>query len=234
MPLSSADLGSVLTWPVRVTPQSQATHVRADNRAPVSCPISVIIPVTFTNVPAVDDDGVGSDAGPNTTTVAFTIDGALASGGTVTFAVPCAVIATVTHASSVVAQTVALTGTDQYGRAITETLTITATGTSKTATSNQAFKTLTAATQTAAGDASTNTCKLGNSKRLGLPFKAASVNIIAEEEAGAIPATAGVIVKASTTAGADLRGTYTPDGTPDASIDWLLWYLSDDLGAITA
>lgn len=231
MALPTDYVGTTLSWPVRIVPGSKHNLVDA-NRNPVNCRLSAIVKATFTNVPAVDDDGIGNDAGPNATTVAFTIDGALASGGAVTFAVPCAIIATVTHATSIVAQTIALTGTDIHGRAITETLTVTATGTSKVVTSNQAFKTLSAATQTAAGDASTNTVKLGNSKKLGLPYKAASVCIVGEEEAGAIPGTAGVIVAASSTASQDLRGTYTPNGTPDAAIDWALWYISDDLSDI--
>jgi hypothetical protein len=198
----------------------------------VFCTPTWIVKDTFVDASTIDDDGVSAaHAGPNNTTQSMTIGGALATGGVATLTPARAVIVTVTHASAVVAESGTITGTDIHGRAITETWSVTAGTTSKTYTSAQAFKTVTAITETAASDASANTCKVGDSKRLGLSFKASSVKVIAEEEDGAIP-TLGVIVKASSTANTDLRGTYTPNSTLNGALDFSVWYLSDDLGAI--
>lgn len=233
MPLPTNYVGTVLSWPLRITPGSKGDFQRADNRAPVNCVPSMIVRQTFTDPATVDDDAIGSDPGPNTTTIAFVIDGALASGGVATFPTPCAVTATVTHASSVVTQTIDLTGKDIHGRTITETLTIPATGTSQVVSSKQAFWKITAASQTAAGNASTNTVKLGTSKIFGLAFKCSSIELTGEMQDAAIPGTRGTVVAASTAAGSDLRGTYTPNGTPNGSIDWNIWYITDDLSSIT-
>lgn len=227
MPLLSTDLGTIVAWPQGYVPRGRASIVTT-NKSKVVCQPCVVIRETFTNASTIDDDGfVTAVAGVNNSTTELTLGGALCSGGVGTNTIPRAITVTVTHASSIVAQTFALTGTDVYGRVITETLTITATGTSKTATSLQAFKTLTAATQTAASDASANTVKLGDSKVLGLAFKNDSLVPISELQDGATP-TAGVLVRASTTAGNDYRGTYTPNATLDGAKDFIISYLSTD------
>lgn len=227
MALSSADLGSRVTWPINLVPAGQPS-IPTTNKSRALTQPTQIVRDTFTDVSTIDDDGfVTAVAGANATTSSLTLGGALCSGGVGTNTVPRAITATVTHGSSVVAETIALTGTDAFGKTITETLTIPATGTSQVVTSNQAFKTLTAASQTAAGDASANTIKLGDSKKLGFSRKCSSVVSVAEELNGAA-ATAGTMVKASTTADNDARGTYTPNGTPNGTNDWDVWYLSDD------
>lgn len=228
MSLLSTDLGTIASWPLRLVPQNKPT-IPTTNLSILRATPTVILKATFTDVSTIDADGlVTTVAGvASASTAALSLAGALCSGGVGTFTVPRAITVTVTHGSSIVAQTFSFVGTDQYGRSISETVSITATGTSKTATTLQAFKTITSATQTAAADASANSITVGDSKVFGLPFKCASVVSVAEELNGAA-ATAGTLVAASAAAGADLRGTYTPNGTANGTNDWAVWFLSDD------
>jgi hypothetical protein len=221
MALTSGDLGTIIAWPLRFIPQGKPSIVTTNNSTVRATPVCVMS-AEFVDVSTIDDDRfVVAVAG-----VASASTASLTLANT-TSTIPRALTVTVTHATSIVAQTFALTGTDQYGRTITETLTITATGTSKTATSLQAFKTLTAATQTAAADASANTIILGDSKVLGLPFKCAVATVLGDLQDGAA-VTDGTLVIASTTAGADLRGTYTPNGTPNGALDFKVFYICED------
>lgn len=229
MALNTTDLGTVLAWPISLVPQNRSSVVTTDKKRSVRPVLSAILRQTWENVSTIDPDGlVTTVAGVSSaSTAALALTGALCSGGVGTFSHPRAITVTVTHATSIVAQTFDFIGTDVYGKVISETVTITATGTSKTATTLQAFATITSATQTAAANASANSITVGDSKVLGLPFKVSSVVSVAEELNGAA-ATAGTLVKASTTAGQDARGTYTPNGTPNGTNDWTLWYISDD------
>lgn len=228
MALNTTDMGTVVSAPIRLVPQGRASIVTTNKSKLVATPVS-LMRETFTSPSTIDDDGfVTAVAGANATTASLTLGGALCSGGVGTNAIPRAVTVTVTHGSSIVAQTFTVTGTDVYGRTIgPETLTITATGTSKTATTLQAYKTVTAATQTAAGDASANTVKLGDSKVLGLAYKCDTIVPIGELEDGVTP-TAGVLVRASTTANQDYRGTYTPNSTLNGSKTFIVSYISTD------
>lgn len=226
MALNTTDMGTIQSWPVRLVPQGRASIVTT-NKSKVTCVPAVLIRETFTNASTIDDDGVGSDAGPDTTTANLTIDGALASGGVATFTPPRAATVTVTHASSIVACDGTVYGTDMYGRTVSETWAVTATGTSKTDTTATAFKTITQVTITAASDASANTVKVGDSKVLGLAFKCDSLVPISELEDGTTP-TAGVMVRSSTSANADYRGTYTPNSTLNGAKDFIVSYISTD------
>ena len=227
MSLSTSDLGTIAAWPLSFVPQNKPSIVTT-NLSTLRATPTVILKATYTNVSTIDPNGlVTTVAGADTTTSALALTGALCSGGVGTFTPPRGITVTVTHGSSIVAQAFDFIGTDQYGKTISETVTITATGTSKTATTLQAFKTITSATQTAAANASGNSIIVGDSKVLGLPFKCSSVVSVAEELNGAA-ATAGTLVAASSAAGADARGTYTPNGTANDTNDWAVWYLSDD------
>jgi len=228
MALSSNDLGTINAWPQRFVPQNKPSIVTTDKSTVRATP-TVILKETWTNVSTIDDDNlVTSVAGrASAGTADLTLNGAAVTSGVGVFTHPRAVTVTVTHGSSVVAETFLVTGKDVYGKTISETLTITATGTSKTATSLQAFKRITSIAETSAADASANTIKIGDSKVLGFSFKCSSVVTVAEELNGAA-ATAGTTVAASSSAGADFRGTYTPNGTPNGNNDWAVWFLSDD------
>jgi hypothetical protein len=140
------------------------------------------------------------------------------------------VVITVTHASSIVAMSGVITGTDIGGATITEAWAVTATGTTKTFTGAKAFKTITSITEVVAADASGNTIIAGDGKVLGLdtPSLAAGTNACVKEiQSGTGVVTNGVYVAASTASTADARGTFTPNGTLNATIDWDVWYLSD-------
>lgn len=180
----------------------------------------------FTDVSTIDVDGLGSDAGPNTTTVDLTLDGALTSGGVGTFTPARAVTITVTHATSVVAVSGTVYGRDAYGNSISEAWSVTATGTSKTYTTAKAFKTITQITVTAAADASANTVAAGDSKRLGLSYRALNQALVAELEDTSVP-TAGALVAGSSTSTLDWRGTYTPNSTTNGALDFTIQYAID-------
>lgn len=132
------------------------------------------------------------------------------------------ITAACTHASSVVAMTILISGKDIYGASMSEQLSITATGTSKTAAGAKAFKTITSIAITSAGDATTNTLNIGHGDVLGLPYVMAKNTILREWRAGVV-ATAGTIVAAVTTDPAtvstgDVRGTVLPNAACDGGL----------------
>lgn len=229
MTLTSAQLATRQPFPPTFVPQGYAGCPNPSKRD-VVLTAPVIAKATFTNPATIDTDGVSaSHAGAGAAgTTSMTIGGALASGGVATFDVPRNVVITVTHASSVVAMSGTITGTDEYGNTITEAWSVTATGTSKTFTGKKAFKTITGITEVVGADASTNTIIAGNGKVLGLPFKAAIPVITAETEDGAVP-TAGVLVAASTASTADARGTYTPNSTLNGALDFVVYFICEDI-----
>ena len=187
--------------------------------------MSAIYKQTWTNAAALDPNGISvSHAGAAVAgTTLQTIGGALAAS-----LGPYArnFIITVTHASSIVAMNVIVTGEDMFGNVITETWAVTATGTSKLSTGLKAFAVVTSITEVIAADASTNTIISGTGDVLGLELPASSITPVAEEEDGAAP-TAGVVVAASSVATADRYGTYEPNSALDAAIDLDLWYIVD-------
>lgn len=139
-------------------------------------------------------------------------DAALRSGE---LDVPRNIVAAVTHSSSVVAMTIVLTGEDQYGERMVETLSITAGDTSKSATGAKAFARLHSIAITSAGNAQSNTLNIGTGAALGLPVRVDANNLIAARTAGA--ADTGTLTAADTTdptaTTGDVRGTFTPSGT---------------------
>jgi hypothetical protein len=131
-----------------------------------------------------------------------------------------------THDTSLVAMTVTLSGYDDWGYAMKETLSITATGTSKTAAGKKAFKYLTAIAIASAGNATTNTLSVGFGNVFGLPVKLTEkVDLIQHFFGDA--ADAGTVVAADATTPSattgDVRGTYAPAGTPDGSSTLVLF-----------
>ncbi len=144
------------------------------------------------------------------------------------------VVITVTHATSVVAMSGVITGTDVNGNVITEAWSVTATGTTKTFTGAKAFATITSITEVIAADASTNTIIAGDGKVFGLDTPVAVASALKEVAAGSV-VTTGTVVAASSAAAADSRGTYSPSTAPNGSNDYTIWYLSDtpenDVGA---
>lgn len=133
----------------------------------------------------------------------------------------------VTHGSSIVAMTCLVSGKDEYNQDMSELLTITATGTDKTAAGLKAFKKITSVRFTSAGNATTNTANLGWGDVLGLPFVMTINTIIREWRAGTV-ATAGTIAVAvttdpATTTTGDVRGTLLPNAACNSTLHQVLF-----------
>lgn len=227
MPLPTTSKGGRIQSPVRL--DNVVAQVRV--KSPLAPVVATILKDSWTDVAAGSTTAFLSagQAGPNaTTTTVTTFDGALSTG---VIPVMRNVVVTVAHGSSVVACNGTITGKDKYGRTVTEDWSVTAGTTSKTFTGAVAFKEVTSITITSASNATANTITFGTGNKLGLSFPAAAPKIIAETEDGTTP-TAGTLVAASSSAGADRRGTYAPNSTPNGSKDFVVWYLVEDATAI--
>ena len=232
MPLSAEYLAGRMPANSLINPPTATGQYRRDDLVPLTLQPSRIVKKSWTNVPSNVTNGiVTSHAGAGSAgTTTKTPNGSLASSGVATLTPARNVVITVTHASSVVAMSGVITGT-RMGRTYTEAWSVTAGTTSKTFTGAVAFDTVTSITEVVAADASANTIIMGTGKVLGLDFKCDSVQVVADEEDGAA-ITDGVLVKASTSANADARGTYTPNSSPNASKDFTVWYLCQDTSTI--
>lgn len=175
------------------------------------------------DVDSLIDAATGSEL-PNAETVTYTfpddvgtspVDGANTTG---VLDVARNVLVTVTHGSSIVAMTVVVHGKDVYEQAMSESLTVTAGGTSKAASTKKTFKQITSIDLVAAGDAEANTVDVGHSDVFGLPaFLPGTGYVLKELEDGA-EATAGTIlagVQVATATSGDVRGTYDPNSAAD-------------------
>lgn len=218
--------GSVLPGPVSLGP---LTSKRSD----AVCTPGWMVRQIWTDPVAVALDSLVATpvSGPNTTTITINAgdaaaDGALGADGVLDYARN--LVVTVDHASSVVAMTGTHYGWDEYGNEVTEDFTITATGVQKTATGLKAFKKWQKTTITAVADASANDISIGHGKVFGLNFPLYHSGGRVLELASGSAVTNGTLVAASTTSTANPRGTYSPNGAPDGSADWELWYLCAD------
>jgi hypothetical protein len=179
------------------------------------------------------DAYVDAEAGPNTTTITYQstkvslggtdFDGVIPTGVP---DFPRNVVVTVSHGSSVVALSGTITGW-RNGARVTEAWSVTAGGTSKTFTGAKAYDMVESITVVAAADASADTVDVGTGNVFGLGQLCSSIGIVEENEDGAAPGTAGTLVAGSTAAAADRLGTYAPNSTPNGSLDFDVWYLSD-------
>lgn len=142
-------------------------------------------------------------------------------------------VSVATHATSVVAMTVLIAGYDYTGQAMSELHTITATGTSKTATGKKAFSYVSSIAITAAADATANTLNIGTGSVLGLPYRLddaddmLKVSLAGVQElvnvASNATVLAGVTTTATTSTG-DVRGTVALNGTLNGTSDVVVWY----------
>lgn len=181
--------------------------------APVS-PVYVydIVPLTL------DADGIAAAqavAGAGN----LTINGALASSGTVTLDVPRAVEIDSSNAGDTT-QTATVYGTDVYGVSMTETIAFNGT----TAVAGQkAFKTVTRVAISAACAGNVN---VGTTDVFGLPFRVDSRNYCLTAWDGAFVTTGTFAAADTTTATAttnDVRGTYLVPSAADGTKRLTVW-----------
>jgi hypothetical protein len=135
----------------------------------------------------------------------------------------------VTHATSVVAMTIVVTGKDKYGALMVEQLSIAATGTSQNAAGKKAFKSISSVAITSAGNATTNTMNAGWGDVLGLPLKCAGkFDMLAFYMDTTMELATSTFVAAddttpSATTG-DVRGTITPATATNGTRRYRAWY----------
>jgi hypothetical protein len=142
-------------------------------------------------------------------------------------------LGTTTHASSVVAMTVLVSGYDYALQPMSELQTFTATGTTKNSTPLKAFAYVTSVAITSAGNATTNTLNIGTTARLGLPYALESSEHAIKAAFGGVEelinvasnatVTAAAVTDPATTSSGDVRGTILYNGTPDGSTSCTLW-----------
>jgi len=171
--------------------------------------------VNFGAPVAADADGVSASASI-TAAAGATIGGALAADGVATFDVPRNV--TITSAGDDSGETFTVTGKDEYGKAVVETITGANAG---VANGKKAFKTISAVA--ISGD-SAGAVTIGCGDVLGLPvFLSNSAFILKELEDGAAASAgttvAGVLANPTATTG-DVRGTYDPDTACDGAANF--------------
>ena len=128
-----------------------------------------------------------------------------------TLGTPRNITAAATHATSVVAMTITITGMDEYRERMIETLSIAATGTSQTAAGKKAFKYIISIAVTAAADAEANTLDIGFGDVLGLPVRlVAKKYVVSATLDGAVDTptlVAAVDTDPATATTGDVRGT---------------------------
>lgn len=245
MPLTGKQMGGRIPLPIigtlpvgtGVGPQSLDKNLLPGNTGSAvgpGVPLSCLVKQVWVNpvgITAGDYISTGI-AGPNNTTTTSNRVGNAAVwngtyGGTGLPDFPRNAVVTVTHGSSIVAVNGVITGIDMYGRTITETWSVTATGTSKTYVTKTAFYRIDQITIIAVSDATADTVKLGLGSVLGLAYPVPLPAFVNEMVGTTVP-TAGVIVAKSAAGNADTRGTYLPNTIPDAAHTYNLWYISDD------
>ena len=150
------------------------------------------------------------------------INGALASGGTVTLDVPRNVIVDAAGAATAV---LTVTGTDVYGIPMSEAITLN--GTTAVA-GKKAFKTITSI----AASAAATDFFVGTGDVFGLPIRANSRNYVQTAWNGAFVTTgtfAAADATAATTTTGDVRGTFAPADAADATKRLTAWvFVLDD------
>jgi hypothetical protein len=150
------------------------------------------------------------------------LNGALASGGTVTLDVPRNVVVDAAGAATAV---LTIYGTDAYGISMSEAITLN--GTTAVA-GKKAFKTI---TRVAASAAATDFF-VGTGDVFGLPFRADSRNYCLTAWNGAFVTTgtfvAAVTTSPATTTTGDVRGTFAVPDAADGSKQLTVWMFIED------
>lgn len=182
---------------------------------------STELPNNSTKTYTTADDGSSPFDNADTPAVATIVDSTGTTRSVWPLDVPRNVTIQVTHQSSIVAMSVTVTGFDVYGQKMTETLSVSATGTDKSAAGKKAFKSILSIAITSAGNATTNTLNLGWGDVLGLPIKAnAKADVMQVWFNDALDASAVVVKADNTTVSAttgDVRGTVDTNSAADGS-----------------
>lgn len=140
-----------------------------------------------------------------------TINGSTASGGVATL--DCARAIQIVSSSTDTTQTVTLTGTDYWGQAQTQLLTLNG---ATAVVSTKTFKTI---TKVAVSAALVGNLSVGTADVFGLPYRVTDAGYLLRTGwAGAVADNAGTFVAADTTSPAtnatgDVRGTFAPTGS---------------------
>ncbi len=127
---------------------------------------------------------------------------------------------TVTHGSSIVAMSCLVTGYDKFGVPMAELLSVTATGTSKTATGKKAFAYILSYAFTSSGDATANTASVQWGNTLGLDYRITDPNEALVMANGVPDGSATVTVADDTAPGnttGDPRGTILSNTATDGT-----------------
>jgi hypothetical protein len=143
-------------------------------------------------------------------------------------ATPRNLVCTATHATSVVAMTITITGYDRWKQKMIEQFDITATGTSKTDTGDKAFAYVESIAIQSAGNATTNTLNIGTGTKLGLPFRlAVKGDLIAFNADGVneVNTLVAAVDSAATATTGDVRGTVTPNTAPNGTVVFTAWFM---------
>jgi hypothetical protein len=160
---------------------------------------------------AADPNGI-CEAQSDTGAHSLTLDGALVSGGVATLDVPRNIVIDSGGADTAV---LTITGTDEYGNTIVESITLN--GTTAVA-GKKAFKTV---TSVESSGTISNDAFVGTGDVLGLPVFLPETGYLLKELEDGADASAGTLVAGvSTTATAttgDVRGTYDPNSAADGS-----------------
>ena len=161
--------GAPLTFVRQV---SLGAPIATDANGLVDAATSTELPNNATKTYTTADDGSSPFDNADSPVVTTITDSTGATRSVWPLDVPRNLTIQVTHDTSIVALSVTVTGFDVYGQMMKETLSVTATGTDKSAAGKKAFKSILSIAVTSAGNATTDTLNLGWGDVLGLPFKA--------------------------------------------------------------
>lgn len=232
----------------------------ASNERP-GAPFQPITKVSLGSPITLDIDGIVAAATstelPNNSTKTYTgatdgtspMDAAIAAPSTVflngadvlvyVLDVPRNVTINATHATSIVAMTVLVTGYDIYGDPMSELLTMAATGTDTSVSGKKAFKYIDSIAIASAGNATTNTLNVGWGDVLGLPYALAAKSdfftngtYFGEVLEATAPTLAKAITATATTTTGDVRGTVNLNSACDGSAV-SVWYKTDPTSVTT-
>ena len=189
------------------------------------------LPNSTTTTYTTDDDGSSPFDNAATPAPSTIVD---SLGNTVSvwaLDVPRNVTAAVTHASSVVAMTIVVTGYDVYRQKMIEQFDITATGTSKSDAGLKAFAYIESYAITSAGNATANTLNMGWGDVLGLPFRIDAKHRVIPIGNGALDASATIVVAddtdpATATTG-DVRGTIDFNTAANGTVQFACWIMPE-------